>query len=380
MGETEGGAEMPNVFDYLTWRGDLSLEQAPFNDVDGLIMSSLSYASLAGLVPPEGITLAGAARGYFAGGQPAHPRGEKGGFWDKVDALLWQAGGSVRFGGVRLLDCTARTDREAAEQFAALAADLGAAGGFVSFQGTDDTLVGWKEDFNMAFITPVPAQREAAEYLERWAPRLGNPLRVGGHSKGGNMAVYAAVHASPAVRGRLEAVYNNDGPGFCENALDPAGYRAASGKIRTFLPQNAVVGMLLDHQENYTVVRSTRQGLFQHDLFSWQVEGPDFVRLEEVSGASRFASDALRRWVTGLSVEQRERFVDALFQVLEGPGALTVGELAQGGVRSAAAMLLQLRDMDEETRRALFQVLGALVKAAGRSAWDWISPLRLGGE
>ena len=129
----------------------------------------------------------------------------------------------------------------------------------------------------MSYQTPVPAQRSAAEYLRDAARRRRGRLRVGGHSKGGNLAVYAAAHTPQPVQARLEAVYNNDGPGFCAGALDETGYAAVRERIRTFVPQTSIVGMLLDHEERYTVVRSRQVGLLQHDPFSWQVEWPDFV-------------------------------------------------------------------------------------------------------
>lgn len=126
------------------------------------------------------------------------------------------------------------------------------------------------------------------------------------------------THRSP-VQARLEAVYNNDGPGFCAGALDETGYAAVRERIRTFVPQTSIVGMLLDHEERYTVVRSRQVGLLQHDPFSWQVEGPDFVRLETVTSSSRFLSLTLKNWVASMDRERREAFVDALFDILAPP-------------------------------------------------------------
>ena len=295
---------MPDLFDYLIWRGDLTLEQSPFNDVDSLILCSLSYAALDGLVGPGGATIRQAAEAFVrAGGQwPKERRGGGMEFWEDALRLLGQL-----------------------------------------------------------------AQRSAAEYLRDAARRRRGRLRVGGHSKGGNLAVYAAAHTPQPVQARLEAVYNNDGPGFCAGALDETGYAAVRERIRTFVPQTSIVGMLLDHEERYTVVRSRQVGLLQHDPFSWQVEGPDFVRLETVTSSSRFLSLTLKNWVASMDRERREAFVDALFDILGSAGADTTEELSEGWLKNAAAILSKLRSVDDETRRMLLEVLRALLAAARES-------------
>ena len=148
---------------------------------------------------------------------------------------------------------------------------------YVAFRGTDDTIVGWKEDFNMAFTPEIPAQRYAADYLQQAAAALAfRPLLVGGHSKGGNLAVYAAVFCGEAIQKQIRAVYNNDGPGFYASLLELPEHRRIAGKITTLLPESSVVGMLLEHEEAYQVVRSTQIRLMQHDGFSWQVLGRRF--------------------------------------------------------------------------------------------------------
>lgn len=360
---------MPDLFDYLIWRGDLTLEQSPFNDVDSLILCSLSYAALDGLVGPGGATIRQAAEAFVrAGGQwPKERRGGGMEFWEDALRLLEQLAGTARFGTMRLFDSVNYVDTAAEEQFSAVTVDTGDGAYFVSYRGTDSTLIGWKEDFNMSYQTPVPAQRSAAEYLRDAARRRRGRLRVGGHSKGGNLAVYAAAHTPQPVQARLEAVYNNDGPGFCAGALDETGYAAVRERIRTFVPQTSIVGMLLDHEERYTVVRSRKVGLLQHDPFSWQVEGPDFVRLETVTSSSRFLSLTLKNWVASMDRERREAFVDALFDILGSAGADTTEELSEGWLKNAAAILSKLRSVDDETRRMLLEVLRALLAAARES-------------
>ena len=166
---------------------------------------------------------------------------------------------------------------------------------------------------------------------------------------------------------KRQAVYNNDGPGFCAGAVDEAGYEAVRGRIHTFVPQSSVVGMLLDHEEDYTVVRSDQSGLFQHSPFSWQILGPDFVEVERVTDASRFVSRTLKEWVASLTPERREQFVDLLFEVLGASGAQTTAELSEGGLQAAAAGLRRLRALDGADRLMLFQALARLAEAARNS-------------
>lgn len=364
---------MANVFDYLIWRGDLSLSAAPFQRVDALILTCLSYAPLDGLVPPEGISLRAAAESYFtANGWPEEKRRAD---FEENTLLFWAAlARSVRFGGMRLKDYVNQIDPEKEQQFSAVTVELGEAGTFAAFRGTDNTLVGWKEDFNMGYCARVPSQQAAAVYLERTAALSTGPLWAGGHSKGGNLAVYAAANCSPAVRARLAGVYNNDGPGFCGNALDRAGYEAVRGRIHTFVPQTSVVGMLLDHEEEYTVVCSDQTGILQHDPYSWQLKGPDFGCLEEVDGTSRFVSLTLKEWIAGLDGPRRAEFVDALFEVLSAAGEQVspLPTLTPEWFRQAGAVLDRLRTVDRETRHIIFQVLGELLKAAQRNVPELI--------
>ena len=186
---------MGGLFDYLDWRGELSLAQSPFNPVDNLLLSTLSYAPLDHLVDREGTALWAAAERWEAAGGVWPPRPERGReeFREEVLRLFGALARAPRFSGLMLLDWVSHLDAGTEEQVAALTIDTGDGARFVSYRGTDSTLVGWKEDFNMSYQTPVPAQRSAAEYLSDALRRWGGPLRLGGHSKGGNLAVYAAA-------------------------------------------------------------------------------------------------------------------------------------------------------------------------------------------
>ena len=232
---------MENVFDYLDWRGDLTLDLVPLCDVDAVVLSRLSYLPLDGLVPPEGAPVGALMRQLLAS-KPPLLLPEDGRF---IPALA----ASQRFCEMWIMDYVNQIDLESQTQFAAITVALGDGRHFVAFRGTDGTLVGWKEDFNMAFTCPVPAQRLAAHYAASAMLRFPGEFLLGGHSKGGNLAVYAAAFCPAALQERIAAVYNNDGPGFDAEVIALPGYQRICARVQTFVPQSSIVGMLLEHEE-----------------------------------------------------------------------------------------------------------------------------------
>ncbi len=353
---------MANILDYVEWRGDLTLEQSPFGDIDGLILSWLSYVPFGGIVSrrfSEPITLKDAAQRYLE----SDSRRES--MLHKHDlALLSAVAQSERFGSMRLSGYISRTDREAQTQFAAITIALGSGAGFLSFRGTDDTLIGWKENFNMAFMTPVPAQRSALRYLERAADVVAGGLLLGGHSKGGNLAAYAASFCPLDIQQRIVRIYNNDGPGFPEEVVNRPGYQAICGRIKTFVPQTSVVGLLMEHEEDYTVIHSQQTGFMQHDLYTWEVMRDHFVCLNTITKSSRFMDKTLKRWVADMEPAQRGQVIDALYGALQETQATTISELTSKWFHSAAVVRKSYKNMDEETRKVISQTFSLLFKSA----------------
>jgi len=355
---------MANILDYLRWRGDLPLTASPFNAVDSLILSVLAYVPFDGVVPPsatrKGPTIAEAAAGLAESGAAAFRDG------DDRD-LLAALAASERFGSMRLCAYENVIDIGREKQFAAVTALTGDGSAYVAYRGTDHTLVGWKEDFNMSFMTPVPAQEAAVAYLERVASGLRGRLRLGGHSKGGNLAVYAASFCRPRTQRRVSAVYNNDGPGFDASVIARDGYRNVQDRIRSFVPQSSIIGMLLEHAERYTVVQSTESGLMQHDPYSWSVLGTDFITVQQVTDESLFVDRTLKEWVGAMEPAQRELFIDAVFDVLSATEAKTLSELSGDWLKSSITVAKTLRGLDEATRKVMLDALKLLFKAMRES-------------
>lgn len=350
---------MGNLLDYLAWRGDLSLEHVPFGAVDALVLSALAYVHFDGLAPsgPEPpVSLGQTAERYLS-----LPAGRRGRCRCERDLELLRAlTAAPRFAAMGLTCCADRFVPKEETQFAALTVLPGDGSAFLAFRGTDGTLVGWKEDFNLSFLDLVPAQLAAADYVQDFAQGFSGPLWLGGHSKGGNLAVTGAVLCPAKVRDRLRAVYSFDGPGFNPYLLARPGYQELRTRIRSFVPKSSVVGLLLTHEEPHTVVDSDQKGLFQHDLYSWQVLGGDFVRLEEVDAGSRMIDRALKDWLAGLTNDQRETVADTLYELLSSGDARTVKEALEPA--NLAAALRSVRDADPKD---LLTVASSLARLAG---------------
>lgn len=306
---------MPDIFDYIKWRGDLSFQSDPPNEIDALVFSGLAYICYGATLSAD--TSACATLREAAQEILSSPDALSRALIRKDRELLKVASESDRFGDSILTHYVDRMIPEEETQFAAVTFLLDDGSAFLAFRGTDDSLTGWKEDFNMSFQESVPAQRLAVDYAESFVREHTMPLRFGGHSKGGNLAVYAGARVAENIQSRILRVYNNDGPGFGPHMMTDEGYLRIIPKIRTFVPQSSVVGMLLEHEEPYTVVRSDQVSLLQHDFYSWRLLANAFIRVEEITADSRFLDITIKNWIAQMSPQERNVLVDALFDLLE---------------------------------------------------------------
>jgi hypothetical protein len=359
---------MADLFDYLSWRGDLTFRQSPFNPVDNIILTHVSYLPLDNIVPGieenKTVTVAEAAEA-FGKAILKNPDAFEPFLISKEDPDFLDAlSVSARFRDMGLSGFVNQIDPDQEKQFAALAIFTRDDSSFITYRGTDNSLVGWKEDLNMTFTAEVPAQREAVHYLEKMAKKFSGPLRIGGHSKGGNLAVYAASFCSRGVRKRITEIYCNDAPGFSSQVIASEGYLAIQEKIISFVPESSVVGMLFEHGDNYTVVKSTQTGLLQHDIYSWEVAYNDVIRLNRVNRQSRFIDRTIKEWISGLDKEQRQGFAEALYTILSSTEASSIPELTAGWFKSATRMIQSLTNINEASRDMVFKTIGVLFQAA----------------
>lgn len=350
---------MADIFDYLSWRGDIPFSIMGVNDVDALIFSVLSYVFFDGVVPetPGDWVSLRKARDALVALPEYLTRGRV----EEDLKLLDAAADTWRYGSVRIGYYQNFFEAEEETQFAAVTFLTDDGSAFLAFRGTDNTIIGWKEDFNMTFRKSVPAQRLAAQYTRRFAEASAVPLRLGGHSKGGNLAVYAAAKSEMHIQNRIIEVFNHDGPGFTQEMMSHEGYLRIVPKVRTLIPKSSVFGMLLEHAEPYTVIESTQKGLLQHDPYSWVVLGKEFIYLEQLGEDSRFLDKTIRLWLEGLDNGERSEFFDAVFDLLLLENASQVKDILRP---QNIKTLFKTLQMDEEKRKMIGSVLTELLEAA----------------
>lgn len=403
-----------NINDYARTRTG-SFDERPFNDVDALVLASLAYQTMPDVVP----TLADWERRYGtttarwrtlmsdpktalrhplnslrALRQPdfptttladaaadLHPQdfdynaGYTGLADPKLTETLFAAmARNPRFSSIHVGAVDERFSREHQTQFAAMTLLLPDGTLVVSFRGTDTSFVGWKEDFNMAFQYPVPAQRLAADYVTRVARLWQGDLVLLGHSKGGNLAVYAALQAGDDVLPRIRRVYSLDGPGFPADVVAGDRYRAVADRIVKIVPDSSIVGMILDSPEHCVVVKSNEYGPMQHLAFSWQVDRDQFVTVPEVSATSREFKRSLDRMLAGMTPDQCERVVDALFKVLAASDEHGLIGLMEAGPKTIPAMLGAFAGLTDEERQHILEAAGILLKASFPLPWQSARP------
>lgn len=340
---------MANMLDYIDWRGDITFERDPINDIDNIIFTQLSFVEFSGIVPPPSrrgeITLADAWEKLASNTREKSVSGVlvPG---SSITQMFEKMHTAPRYRDLLLSSYINHVDHDRQIQFSAVTIDIGGGTKYIAFRGTDDTLAGWQEDFNMSFLDSIPAQREAVAYVDLVAEKCEN-IVLGGHSKGGNLAVYSGVHCSPHTKRKLLKIYNNDGPGFAASMLSDPNYIAVKDKIRTYVPQSSVVGMLLERAEKVNVVKSNQSGLFQHDCFSWQVIGKEFITLDELTTESKLIERSVKSWIATMDPPARQEFVRAFFAMLSGADAKTLTDLTSDRIkliRSIAALSPDMRE------------------------------------
>ena len=359
---------MANVCDYVKWRGDLELKNDEFNEIDGLILSRLSYFPFEQLTDEnEEITIEEFTKRFEQADQTTLKI-----LWEDDKYLIPLLGKSARFRQMLVTDMVNKFNKEEERQFFAVTVVMPDNTIFVTYRGTDDTLVGWKEDFNMSFKSHIVSQKDSAQYINEIAKKYKQKIRIGGHSKGGNLAVYAATFANKSVKNRIINVYNNDGPGFMEEITDTKEYKEVINKVHTYIPQSSVIGRLLNHEEKYTIVQSIQKGLMQHDLYSWQLEGKKLASLAEVTNGSQFIDKTIKEWLKEIEPKQREIVIDAIFEIINTTDANSFKEIKEKLFTDIRLMLKKYQSLDDESKKMIMEFFQTLIKIAKNTAKEEI--------
>jgi len=357
---------MANIIDYIKWRGDISFQVSPFNPVDNLLLSELSYMAFNGLIDRHGdMPIDLLCEKYFEATDKTTLglllTGE-------FDTMFKSMAASSRFSNINVRESVSVYDKSLEVQFAVTLFELDRNTCYIGFRGTDDTIIGWKEDFNMSFMDEIPAQRLALDYLNKVDEKYKyRNIYIGGHSKGGNLAVYSAVHAKTLIKDKILKVYNNDGPGFKQGLIKTKAYKSISDRIITLIPQSSVVGLLLEHEESYYVVKSNQKGLMQHDGFSWQVEGKDFIYLSGIQDDSIAIDMTIKQLLNELSMEQRASYTNTLFELIAVGEEETLAELGKGGLKTFLAMSKNYANLDKETKKVISKTMTYFIDRSFRN-------------
>ena len=361
---------MGNIMDYIEWRGDLPFTQSEFNDVDNLILACFSYVNLDGIqeaASQNGIELKALTEKFLQLHTEKELKEDKS-FIRFAPFMMLEMAKTERFGQCVIRNYVNEIVAEEAQQFSAVEICLSDGTSYISFRGTDDTIVGWKEDFNLS-TGVVPAQERAVEYLRRIAGSLQEMVRVGGHSKGGNLAVYGAVMCKE-IHPWILQVYSNDGPGFSREFLELPETEALLPKVTRIIPEYSIIGTLLEHSKEPVLVASSNKGLLQHDGFSWEVSGNHFASKEQLNSSAETFVSILHKWIDGMDVEQKKVLIEDLFSTIEASGSENLSEIQAGGLKSFTAMLKRIESFAPESREMVQELFLALFGG-------WLEQLKL---
>ncbi len=356
---------MNNILTYLDWRGDVTFDYSLFNEIDSVIIARLAYIPFDDIVSDDfekGISLGRAAEKFF-NKIDAMKKADK----NSDLALLKKAAQSKRFTDLTICGYVSEWDEDAEKQFSAMTISLPDNSWYIAYRGTDSSLLGWKEDFNMSFKCPVPSQASAVSYIRKASGYLPGNLVAGGHSKGGNLAVFAAAFSGEETQKRIHGIYNFDGPGFDSAVIETDEYKAIADRVLTFVPQSSIIGMLLEHEEPYAIIKSVgKTGMLQHNIYSWSVNRNSFKKLENVDTKSTFVDFTLKDWIKKMSPEEREAFIDSTYRMITQNGVRTMNDISSSGVVRLINFVSSLKTLDDESRKAVTKALELLVESASK--------------
>ena len=348
---------MANINDYILWRGDIPIsKEFPFNEIDSMILARFSYLKLDKIKLKKEETIETIANKMECL--------EDSCFLYEDRKLITYIGESKRFKDMLVTDYIKITNKEIEKQFGAVTIHISDREMYVSYIGTDSTINGWKEDFNMAFMDSVPCQIEGKKYLEKVAhDYLNKKLRIGGHSKGGNVAIYSAITVSKNIRNRIIKVYNYDGPGFSKETISKYKGEDILNRIETYIPQDSVIGRVLNHEEKCRVILSLEKGIYEHDIYSWQVLKDDLIKVKSVTDKSELINKTLNDWLENTTSNQRKIFFNSIFELFYSTEANTFSEISKKMSSNIITILKTYSEISKEDKKTITKMLKIFAKA-----------------
>ena len=362
---------MSTIFDYLDYVAYDSIYDRPFKELDILALTELTYLPFDRIVPQgdttnievrlsDAVELVDRTTDFIVTDQHLQI----------VDVLAT----SKRFKNLKLLNYVDEYDPDVQKQFAAMTYRLTMDVYLVVFRGTDDTLIGWKEDFHMTYMDHVPSQRRAASYLQHVMNEFPKGrFMVAGHSKGGNLAAYACSYLPDHLIERVDAIYCYDAPGLNKSIIETEGYQRIAHLVHRFVPQGSIVGMMLEVPEPATIVKSRAFGGFaQHDAFTWIVEKDGFVTLDQTSPDSQQTDETLKQWVRETSADEHKKFFDTFFGIFLDAGITSINDLMNLKNFSKIKEIFQnAQDLDPTEREMLERLAKQLIDTRVQAWKKW---------
>ena len=356
------------LLDYLQWRNDVPLSVSPFNEVDNVIFSYLSYIDFRDLREDwNGFFDLKELFQDFCEKQSLEEIQTTGEFTERAPLLLKEMMEGERFSATKAGYYTEDFDKNQVKQFAALVFLLPDGRNYISFRGTDKTITGWKEDFLMSCQSETAGSKEAVNYFNKVAKALEGKFILGGHSKGGNFAMYAAAFCEPEHKERIMQVYNNDGPGFREEVIQSPEFQELLPKIITIAPQSSIIGQLLSNPAKQHVIHSTVKGILQHDAMTWEAE-KDRLLSSELDELSHYAKTTLGSWLESMDDESRESLCTTAFSLIESTKSETFIEFSGNLMKNMETIWKEMGKLPEEKKKEIMDALANLMESSKKSA------------
>jgi len=356
---------MKNMLDYIKEFGHVSFEERAFSEIDALVLTELEYLPLEKVVPSDEngenfVTVKEIAE---------YMQEHKQELFDENPMMITEERHEVsqviadapRFQSLKFFGVVSVWDKDTTKQFAAVTVEVEPSVRLVVFRGTDETLIGWKEDFLMTYSPLVAAQTDAKEYLAKQASLFDGDLMVSGHSKGGNLAIYAAATQEEDVQLRIVDIFCFDSPGLYRSVLETKGYQNIVPLAMRYIPQDSLVGLMLESEVPYVIVKSNATGAMQHSAMTWEIEDGQFIKMEKLTKNSQLNDQTFKKWTESVSDEELELFWNVFFELLFSVGIDTVNDLYGEFMHYVQEFLKAAGNMDEEKRELLTRIALLLV-------------------
>ena len=348
-----------NILDTLLWLGSISKNAIPYSEVDMLIITILEYQKLE-TTPKEEF------------GKPvkellsyACPLNEDEVMGFEVNQVkLWKkVSASERYKDLKLLDAVGEKiiDDKGAEQYAAALFQDGSEY-YLVYRGTDESLTGWKEDFNMAISNEIPSEKRALESLEKVTKNI-DGIHLLGHSKGGTLALYAALKAEEEVFNKIKDIYIFDAPGLPDSLIEEKRWKRIESITHSFIPSSSVIGMLFNTTDNAVVVKSSSLGLLQHDAFTWLLSGGKFITQPDITYRSHKIDSTVKNFINMLDKNERETLVEVLYKVLKATEEENVWLMPEAAAKRFPEIKKAIAGLSVEEKKTLTSILITLEKA-----------------